>query len=637
MSLIKQLWIGIIIMLLTAMGGSFIISLLNATHYLQEQLHVKNMDNANSLALSLSQMEKDPVTFELLISAQFDTGHYEFIVLTDPQKKILVSRQYDAEKNTSNQAEVPSWFAQSINLDAAAGIAQVQDGWQQYGTLSIKSQSRYALQALWDSALQLLGWFFAAALICGAVGTLILRFISSPLDIVIKQAEAIGERRFVTSNEPKTTEFQRLVRAMNSLSVSVKVMLEKETKKLDQLRKETQLDALTDLPNRSHFLNLLESLLAREDSSSSGVIALVRILNLAELNNRLGRTATDNALLQIAAVFHQFLEQYPGSYAGRLNGSDFMLVITANPSAEVVGSELAEKLNAQLKLSNLTNVQLPIVACSYVAGEKRNDLLHMLDGGLAQAELKGNNALVTLSNNKRPLPYRNLIEWREVITSALQQDLLELAEFPVKLASGDLLHYEAPARLRLDDQLQPAGYFMPWASRLGMMQTIDLQVINIALQTLKSSRSPIAINISGEALCNAIFREQTLALLGRHLPQANHLWLEFPESSALRHLAELRSFALELRNLGCRVGLEHVGLEFTKISELQDLGLHYLKIDGAIIRDIHTNQGNQTFLEALCKIGNSLGILIIAEGVNSEFEKESVIKLGVDAVTGTCV
>lgn len=637
MSLIKQLWIGIVIMLLTAMGGSFIISLLNAKHYWEEQLHVKNMDNANSLALSLSQMEKDSVTFELLISAQFDTGHYEYIVLTDPQKNIIVSRQYNEQSSSKSQVDVPSWFAQLINLEAEPGIAQVQDGWQQYGTLAIKSQSRYALQALWDSAIQLLSWFFVAALLCGAVGTLILRFISSPLDIVIKQAEAIGERRFVTSNEPKTTEFQRLVRAMNSLSISVKVMLEKETKKLDQLRKESQLDSLTDLPNRSHFLNLLESLLTREDSSSSGVIALVRIHNLAELNNRLGRAATDNALLQIAAVFHQLLDQYPGSYAGRLNGSDFMLVITANPSAEVVGSEVAEKLAAQLKSNHLTNVQLPIAACSYVAGEKRNDLLHMLDGALAQAELKGNNTLVTLTNNKRPLPYRNLIEWREVISNALEKDLLELAEFPVKLASGELLHYEAPARLQLDEQLQPAGYFMPWASRLGMMQAIDLQVINTALQTLKSSRSSIAINISAEALCNATFREQALALLGKHLPQAHHLWLEFPESCALRHLAELRNFALDLRNLGCRVGLEHVGLEFTKIRELQDLGLHYLKIDGAIIRDIHTNQGNQIFLEALCKIGNSLGMLIIAEGVNSEFEKDAVFKLGGDAVTGKCV
>ena len=91
MSLIKQLWIGIIVLLLLALGGSFIISIVSAKSYLEEQLRVKNMDNATSLALSMSQMEKDPVTLELLISAQFDTGHYEYIKLVDPQKKILVN------------------------------------------------------------------------------------------------------------------------------------------------------------------------------------------------------------------------------------------------------------------------------------------------------------------------------------------------------------------------------------------------------------------------------------------------------------------------------------------------------------------------------------------------------------------
>jgi PleD family two-component response regulator len=182
-----------------------------------------------------------------------------------------------------------------------------------------------------------------AAVLSGLVGTFILKFISSPLNTVIKQAEAIGERRFVTSDEPKTTEFQRLVRAMNTLSQSVKEMLEKETRQLEKLRCESQLDSLTELPNRDHFLNLLESKLSRDDSDSSGVIAIMRFLNLAELNNQLGRAAADHALLQIAGVLHQFIEQYPGSYAGRLNGSDFILVISGNPSVDTVGAELSEQ------------------------------------------------------------------------------------------------------------------------------------------------------------------------------------------------------------------------------------------------------------------------------------------------------
>lgn len=74
MSLIKQLWLSIIIMMLLAFGGSFIVTVVFSKHYLQEQLQTKNMDNATSLALSISQMEKDPVAIDLLLSAQFEIG-----------------------------------------------------------------------------------------------------------------------------------------------------------------------------------------------------------------------------------------------------------------------------------------------------------------------------------------------------------------------------------------------------------------------------------------------------------------------------------------------------------------------------------------------------------------------------------
>jgi diguanylate cyclase (GGDEF)-like protein len=633
MSLIKQLWIGIIVLLLLALGGSFAISIMSAKSYLEEQLRVKNMDNATSLALSMSQMEKDPVTLELLISAQFDTGHYEYITLSDPQKNILVTRRYEENKNAPLTASVPAWFTHLVNFDAEPGIAQIQNGWQQFGTLTVKSHSRYAWQALWNSTSQLLTWFVVAAILSGLIGTFILKFISSPLDTVIKQAEAIGQRRFVTSDEPKTTEFQRLVRAMNTLSHSVKTMLEKETKQLEKLRRESQLDSLTELPNRNHFLNLLESKLNRNDSDSFGVIAIIRFLNLTELNNQLGRATADHALLQIAAVLHQFIGRYPGSYAGRLNGSDFMLVISSNPSAEAVGSELSEQLNAQLSGDELRNIQLPIAVCTYNSGEKRNELLHKLDGALAQAELKGNRALVTITSSHQPLAHRNLNEWRETITHALQLKKLQLAQFPVRNSNGDILHYEAPVRLLLDDDWQPAGYFMPWAARLGIMPAIDLEVIKAALAALDKGAA-IAINISADSLCNATFREQALSLLNHSLAKTSGLWLEFPESCALRHMAELRSFTNSLRAIGCHIGLEHVGLEFTKIRELQDIGLHYLKIDGAIIRDIDSNQGNQNFLSGLCKIGHSLGMLMIAEGVNSPAEKEKLLQLDIDGFTG---
>jgi len=92
MSLIKQLWLATAVLMLVAFSGSFLVSSLSAKAYLEEQLLIKNLENATALASTLSQMPKDKVTLELLISSQFDAGHYESIRLADPYGNLIVER-----------------------------------------------------------------------------------------------------------------------------------------------------------------------------------------------------------------------------------------------------------------------------------------------------------------------------------------------------------------------------------------------------------------------------------------------------------------------------------------------------------------------------------------------------------------
>ena len=152
MTLTKQLWLAIAAIMTIAFGISFLVSAWSAKGYLEDQLRLKNSDNANSLALSMSQIEKDPVLIELLLSAQFDIGHYKQIKLTSPTGQVMIERVSDAVTD-----KVPAWFVKLIPLHAEPGIAQVQDGWRQYGTLMVISHNRFAYQALWQGNLRLLG------------------------------------------------------------------------------------------------------------------------------------------------------------------------------------------------------------------------------------------------------------------------------------------------------------------------------------------------------------------------------------------------------------------------------------------------------------------------------------------------
>ncbi len=629
MSLIKQLWLGILAILLVALGGSFAISLVSAKQYLQEQLQLKNIDNANSLALSMSQLDKDPVTLELLIAAQFDTGHYQFIRLVNPEGDLIVERL----AGEAPRAQVPGWFTRLAQLEVSPGVALIQDGWQQYGTLTLASHTRFAEQSLWQSNWRLLQWFLLAALISGLIGTLILKYISRPLDMVVQQAEAIGERRFITSQEPRTTEFLRLVRAMNALSNRVKTMLDKETRQLEVLRRESQLDKLTGLYNRTHFFNLLDALLADHENETQGQLILVRVLNLAQINHRLGRLETDRALRQLAATLEIVASQFPRAYLGRINGSDFLLAIAGNQQLDALARSLSGQLQ-QVFSKELPDLALPLAATGFTVGEARGPLMHRLDGALAQAELQGDFGVVVLKGDIQSVQHRNLEEWRQALGDALANEQLELASFPVKTLTGEILHFEAPARLPLDGQQQSAGYFVPWVSRLGLMPQLDMAVLKTALHQLSFTQTPLAINVSADALCSTDFRDKVLELLNRHKDRTRDLWLEFSESAALRHPAEFRHFCLDLQSLGCHLGLKHVGTDFARISDLQDLGLNYLKLDAALIRDITDNTGNRNFVQGLCKIGQSLGMTLIATGIKTPEEKTTLTDLGVDAFTG---
>ena len=106
--------------------------------------------------------EKDPVAIELLVSAQFDSGHYQVIRLTDPEHRVIVERKY-----VGDALGAPAWFARIFPIRAAQGIAQVQDGWRQLGTLTVTSHSRYAYFELWNGALRLLTWLLAAGFVAG--------------------------------------------------------------------------------------------------------------------------------------------------------------------------------------------------------------------------------------------------------------------------------------------------------------------------------------------------------------------------------------------------------------------------------------------------------------------------------------
>ena len=103
---------------------------------------------------------------------------------------------------------------------------------------------------------------------------------------------------------------------------------------------------------------------------------------------------------------------------------------------------------------------------------------------------------------------------------------------------------------------------------------------------------------------------------------------------AVHHLEGFRGLCRELRPYGCRMGLEHVGPEFSRIAQLHDVGLAYLKIDASLVAGAEQPGEKQTLLRGMATLAHSLGIIAIAEGVESEEAAAEMFELGLDGVTG---
>jgi diguanylate cyclase (GGDEF)-like protein len=624
MTLVKQIWLAIALIMTLAFGTSLAVNLYSARHYLQQQLQVKNLDNATSLALSLSQVAKDQTTVELLVAAQFDLGHYRFIRITAPNGQTLIEKSYDGEPEG-----VPQWFVRLFPIRTEPGQAQIQAGWKQFGTLALASHDQYAYQSLWDGTLELLRWFVLGCLLAGILGTLLLRWLTRPLLDMVAQAGALAERRYQTVAEPRTPELRAVTRAMNDMVGRIQALFTEEAQRLELLRDRVNHDAVTGLANREYFLSYLREILEGEQGTA-GSLLVMRLSDLNQLNERLGHQRADALLRSLGELLSD-----GNPRVGRLKGGEFALVC---PDQD--GAAAAQALHARLLRDWLPQWQsgcpelFHLAAVPYERQQALSDLLTRADQALAQAQAQGpNNWHAPAADRIRiALPAE---QWRSLLNEATTgPGRLQLAWLPVlECRTGRLLHREAALRLQAGASQLSAGEFMPMAAKLKLSAAVDLAAVRLALAALEGSPGDIAINLTAEALGDFGFHHQLTELLTQQ-PQRGRLLFELPEYGVSQQLVAFRELALRLKALGCRVGIDFFGRRFVASDSLASLGLDYIKVDPGYVRGIGASAGNQEFLDGLCAMVHSLGIAVIASGVEQDGELELLARLGFDGASG---
>jgi diguanylate cyclase (GGDEF)-like protein len=634
MSLYRQLWLSILVSMLFALAASLFAVLFNGRAYLEKQLSIKNQDNAAALALAISQQGPDRDDIVVAVTAQFNSGQYEYIQVRDPLGKSLIERIAPAAAPA-----VPRWFSRLLPIHPTPGVAQISSGWRQVGSLVLMSQSRFAYLDLWHGALTLCGVMLLAALLGGGLGSLVLRRIRKPMQAVIDQANAITERRFATIAVPRVPELRQLAAAMNDMVARLRQEFEEDATRSEGLRRAANFDPLTGLANRAFFMASLAQTL-KDEEAAGGSLAIIRVARLGHINRAFGREAADSLLVRVSQALGELAADCPGIFAARLKGADFAVMFTSECDAQSLLQALQERL-AELSEPYSDRVANSFIGyAAFQPGESQSDLLARIDQAVAIAESAGHDAVHLAAPGGEATTPGSTEDWRLAIRHALAHPgHLKLGRHPIRVAGAAQQECHLRIRLAGREEWLPASRFLPQAERIGLAPQLDLAAVSLALDEIEAQPQGPAlwINLSARSMADGAFREHLLELLMTRHHLLDRLWLQVPEIGAIRRLDGLRELARALKPLGCKLGLAHYGHQFSRIGALYDLGLDFIKVDAAFIRDIHANSGNQAFLAGLCEAAHKIAMQVFAQGVETQAELDKLVELGLDGFTGPAV
>lgn len=631
MSIIKELWLAIVVVLVVAIIGSVSIYGVTTKHYVEEQLYAKNIDNATMLALTLSKLEKDPVTLDLFIMSQFDIGHYSAIILKDANGAIISDHHQSFQFNQNS----PRWFANYFSPNVEPGVAQVSDGWSQYGTIYVEADTGFIVASMWRAAYRLVIGLLFIAFLAGIIGAWFLRKILRPLDDVVYQAEAFQNMRFIKSKVPRTLELKRVVNAMNFLAQKSKKVMEKENSRLDLMRHKTQFDDESGLANRDYFILMLKGQLAFRDTQGINCVFLIRF-TVEQGFLRIPANEKQTRLRELASAINGVLQDnhhsFTDSRIARLQKNEFAVLLTETHDASVIAYALHNICTEIFCNPNDPEIFQSVVKLR--ADDSVSSVLMRADTMLNEAqssELAYPSIESELMHNE---PIEEERAWTEVLTSAIAHAKVETFNYPVLNAKRQVIHYQAWAGVDINGQLRQSGYYTHWARYLDLLPQLELTTITFLIKYINSNKaqSKFAFLCSEQFLLDNEILAQLHYQLNANPNAAKQLCFEIRESTATRFPEAFKQFCSTLKAKGCEVGLKRVGESFSQLINIQELGLDYVKIDSGFMADIDSNLANHSFLQGFCSLAHTFGIKVYADGVNRSDHQGLFSELGIDGV-----
>ncbi|ERM59670.1 RNase E specificity factor CsrD [Vibrio cyclitrophicus] len=409
------------------------------------------------------------------------------------------------------------------------------------------------------------------------------------------------------------------------------------------IRTHTFLDKLTGTANRVLFDNKLES--ALHESGARGGVLLIRIDEWEQVCDANDKQTTDSFIIEVGEVLSNIVQRYPDVIFSRYYEADFAVFIP-HQGAKDIATLAAQCLRQLDKLTPPEPLEpdnwCHIGVTMYTEGERHSKIMDETETALKSAQLERiNNWSRYPKQNKNELD-RGSVRWRTLLDKALLPENLVIFAQRCYLipesGQADELHREIFVRIQDPDKgLLKSSRFMPAVEQVGYQAQMDQSVLKVLLTSLKESTKPtnysVNLNVTPFASKQHFkwFRSELLQLSAQHRSQ---LAFEFPEGHLIAHLDYMRPVAKMLKGLGCKIIVGQAGRTIVSTHYIKDLKVNFIKLHRSLIKKIDQRHENQLFVRSLIGACGDSPTQVIAVGVETKQEKNTLIELGINGYQG---
>ncbi|MFZ6871398.1 sensor domain-containing protein [Undibacterium sp. Di27W] len=403
------------------------------------------------------------------------------------------------------------------------------------------------------------------------------------------------------------------------------------------------LDVLTGLPNRLLLEERIrQAITFSSRNNSSFALLFLDLDHFKQINDSLGHPFGDRVLQQVTERLKKCIRQV--DTAARLGGDEFVLLLhEANAEgAEICARRVLEELSAPFSLDGMHfTVTASIGIALYPEdGNSMADLIKNADSAMYHVKERGRSDF-RFYQRQMNIGLLSRMKLDHAMRQALEKQLFRLHYQPqVELASGKLLGVEALLRWTDKDlgEVSPVQ-FIPVAEESGVIVPIGNWVLQTAIQQAaawnrhgKSMR--VAINVSALQFQQANFVDSIAAALHEHDLQPHCIELELTESILIKDVEDTLKKLESLAALGVKLAIDDFGTGYSSLSYLKRFPIYKLKIDRSFVGDLPGDESDVAIVTAIIHLAHALKLRVIAEGVETEKQREFLRQQQCDEIQG---